>query len=156
LEKPLRHVGVAKIILVIIYLIIYRFTFPSSAPDASPCTFLSLFLCVYKILCDFIYLPIYVILFIYISIYLLTVFVGTTMTHQLKIDGLRFVRFRHALVDDHQVSVLGIERRQDGKTLDTFLFGVYVRDGGIQWLPFSVSPSDLLGWEDYECVRVTF
>ena len=34
--------------------------------------------------------------------------------------GHRLVRFRREIVDDHQVSILRIERRQIGKTLDNF------------------------------------
>ena len=34
--------------------------------------------------------------------------------------GHPLIRFRHEIVDDHQVSILIIERRQIEKTLDTF------------------------------------
>ena len=34
--------------------------------------------------------------------------------------GHPLVCFRHEVVDDHQVSILRIERRHIGKTLDTF------------------------------------
>ena len=34
--------------------------------------------------------------------------------------GHALVRFRHEIVDDHQVSILRVERRQIGKTIDTF------------------------------------
>ena len=34
--------------------------------------------------------------------------------------GHPLVRFRHEIVDDHHVSISRIERRQIGKTLDTF------------------------------------
>ena len=38
------------------------------------------------------------------------------------------VRFQHEVVDDHQVSIVRIERRQIGKILDAFQVRMYGRD----------------------------